>query len=117
MTQEVQPGATLDQMHDAGLGRLRFQPEVGQQHRQPRQRGLGLLPCFAHDDRVVGVPDQHPMPALIPCPIDPVQVDVRQQRRSDPALWSAGDRPPDQTVLHHPGAEHHPHQSAAHPGR
>ncbi len=108
--QEIQPLTVLHQMHDPGLRRLRFQPEVGQQDRQPRKRSLGLLPGIAHDNRVVGVSDQHTVPTFIPCPIDPVQVDVRQQRGSDPALWSASHRPPYPAVLHDPGAEHHPHQ-------
>src|SRR6476659_67726 len=46
------------------------------------------------------------MPANVPCPIDPVQVNVSHQRRNDAARWSAGDRPPDLPVAHHPGPQH-----------
>jgi hypothetical protein len=32
---------------------------------------------------IIGEPNQHPMPANVPCPIDPVQVNVSHQRRND----------------------------------
>jgi len=41
--EEVEALALLGQVHDPGLGRLRFQTEVGQQYRKPRERDLGLL--------------------------------------------------------------------------
>jgi hypothetical protein len=44
--EEVEAFLALGQVHDAGLGRLGFQPELGQQRGQPRQRGLGLLPAL-----------------------------------------------------------------------
>jgi hypothetical protein len=49
--EEVEAFLALGQVHDAGLGRLGFQPELGQQRGQPRQRGLGLLPASAHHDQ------------------------------------------------------------------
>ena len=42
--EELQPLAFLDQVHNPGLRELGFQPELAQQDRQPRQRGLGLRP-------------------------------------------------------------------------
>ena len=46
--------------------------------------------CRHITTRVVGVADQHPVPASSPCPVEPVQVDVAQQRRDHPALRGAG---------------------------
>ena len=37
--EEVDSLAPDAQLHDPGLGRFRAQPEFGQQHGQPRQRG------------------------------------------------------------------------------
>jgi len=73
-------------LHDPGLGRLRFQTEVGQQDFQLRKRSLGLPFRGAHHHHVIGEPHQDPVLTRIPCPIDPVQIDVRQQRGNDPAL-------------------------------
>ena len=50
------------------------------------------------------------MLANVPCPIDPVQVNVSHQRRNDAALWGSGDRPPDLPVAHHPGTQHRAQQ-------
>jgi hypothetical protein len=52
--QEVESLAPFGQVHDAGLGRLGPQPQLGQQPRQPCQRGLGLLSVAAHHHHVVG---------------------------------------------------------------
>ena len=78
--EEIEPLAPFGQVHDAGLGRLGLQPQLGQQHRQPRQRGLGLLPACAHHDHVVGEAHQNAVLPTRPCPVQPVQVDVGQQR-------------------------------------
>ena len=78
-TQEVKPRAPGLQVHEAGLGRLRLQSEISQQGRQALQRPLGLAAGPAHHDQVVGEPHQHPV-ALVPCPVEPVQVDVAHQR-------------------------------------
>ena len=62
---------------------------VGQQLSKPRKRGLGLLPGTAHHHQVVGEADQHPVLARIPHPIEPVQVDVAEQRGlADPLVGS-----------------------------
>ena len=74
--QEIEAFFAFGQVHDAGLSRFGFQPQLGQQHRQPRQRGLGLPPALAHHQRVVGVAHQHAVLACCPCPVQPVQVDV-----------------------------------------
>ena len=83
MTEEIKPRSSHRQVHDAGLRRFGFQPQLGQQDSQLRQGSLGLFPGGAHHRRVIGEPDQHPMSANVPCPIDPVQVNVRHQRRKD----------------------------------
>jgi Recombinase zinc beta ribbon domain len=51
---DIKPLATNNQLHDAGLGRFRFQAELGQQGRQPRERGFGLRAGPAHHQHVVG---------------------------------------------------------------
>ena len=81
--EEIKPRFSHRQPDDAGLRRFGFQTQLGQQDSQLRERSLGLFPGGAHHHHVIGEPDQHPMPANVPCPIDPVQVDVSQQRRND----------------------------------
>ena len=75
--EEIEALAAFLQVHDAGLGRLRLQAEPGQQGCQPLQRGLGLAAGPAHHDQVIGEPHQHPV-AVVPRPVQPVQVDVAQ---------------------------------------
>jgi hypothetical protein len=58
--EELNPATTDLEVHDPRLGLLGLQAKVGQQHPQPRQRGLGLLPGGAQHQRVVGVAHQHP---------------------------------------------------------
>jgi hypothetical protein len=70
--EEVEPLATLDQVHDPRLGRLGLQPQVGQQHSKPRQRGLGLPTGPADHQQIIGVPHQRPVRAT-PRPVQPVQ--------------------------------------------
>jgi hypothetical protein len=41
--------------------------------------GLGLLPGSAHHHQVIAVAHQHPVPARLPYPVQPVQVDVAEQ--------------------------------------
>ena len=107
-TEEIKSPATHSQPHDPGLGRFRFQTEIGQQAPQLPEGSFGLRARRAHHQHVVGVTHQHSVLALIPCPVQPVQVDVSQQRGQHPALRSAGDRPADLPVAHHPCAQHHP---------
>ncbi len=107
--EEIETLASLLQMDDAGLGRLRLQAEPGQQDGQPLQRGLGLAAGPAHHDQVISEPDQHPI-AVVPCPVQPVQVDVAHDGADHPALRGAGVRTPDLTVLHHPCPQHRAQQ-------
>lgn len=105
-TKEIKSLASQRQVNNPGLGRLRFQTEVGQQARQPFQGGFGLPTGRAHHQRVVGIAHQHPVLPCLPGPVDPVQEDVGQQRRYHPALRSASDRPADLSVLHDSGPQH-----------
>jgi len=83
--EEVETLASLFQVHDPGLGRLRLQAQVSQQGSQPLQRGLGLAAGPAHHDQVISEPDQHPI-TVIPCPVQPVQVDIAHGGTENPAL-------------------------------
>ena len=107
--EEVKTLAFLLQVHDAGLGRLRLQAEPGQQACQPRQRGLGLAAGPAHHHQVVREPDQHAV-AVVPSPVQPVQVDVAHDGADHPALRGAGIRSPDLAVFHHSRAQHRAQQ-------
>ena len=62
----------------------------------------GLRFRSAHHDEIVGVADEHTVSACPPAPVEPVQVDVAEQRRDDAALWRAADAAPDRPFLHHP---------------
>ncbi len=78
--EEVKPRAPLGQVHDTGLGRLGLQPESGQQGRELRKRSLCLFPGAAHHHHVVGIADQFAMLLGPPCPVQPVQVGITEQR-------------------------------------
>jgi hypothetical protein len=83
--EEIKAGSTLDQMHYSSLRLFRAQPQVGQQAAQPFQRGLRLCLRATHHHGVVAVPDEHPVLLGPPFPVQPVQVDVGQQRGGDAA--------------------------------
>jgi hypothetical protein len=104
--EEVEPLAVHLQVDDPGLGLLRLQAEFGQQALQPLQGGFGLLAAGAHHHRVVGTAHQHPVIPCRPRPVQPVQIDIGQQRGDNPAVGSAGHRPTDLPVLHDPGPQH-----------
>ena len=50
------------------------------------------------------------MPTHVPSPVEPVQVDVAQQRGDHPALRGAGHRLAYRTALHHSCPQHHAQQ-------
>ena len=68
--EEVHTLAPCGQLHDPGLGRFRAQPEFGQQHGQPRQRGHRLPLRPAHHQRIVGLAHVGPVCAP-PRPVEP----------------------------------------------
>jgi hypothetical protein len=55
---------------------------------------------------VIGVPHELAHTLRVPLPVEPVQVDVAEQRGDNPALGRARDRRADHAVLHHPGTKH-----------
>jgi hypothetical protein len=57
-----------------------FGSKPGQHGCQLQQRSLGLPAGTAHHDQIIGEADQHTVPTNIPGPVNPVQVNVRQQR-------------------------------------
>src|SRR6185295_10583580 len=101
---EVHSLTPRGQLHDPGLGRFRAQPEFGQQHGQPRQRGHRLPLRPAHHQRIVGVADVGPVCAP-PRPVQPVQVGVAHQRTDHPALRGARHRAPHRALFHHSRAQ------------
>src|SRR6266481_5724288 len=98
--EEIKAPASHLQVHYPGLGRLRLQAETGQQASQALQRPFGLAAGPAHDGRIVGITHQDPV-LLVPCPVEPVQVDVAEDGTYHPTLWGPGDRPPKLPVLHY----------------
>ena len=88
--EEVQPLAPFAQVHDPRLGLLGLEPELGQDRPQRREGALGLRLRPAHHHQIVRVADQHPVPARLPLPVEPVQVDVAQHGRDHPALRGTG---------------------------
>ncbi len=89
--QEVEALAAFEVDHPS-LGWLDAQPEPGEfllQHDE-RPFRLGLVP--ADDHEIIRVADEPPQPAVtpFPLPVEPVEVDVGEQGRDDPALRCAG---------------------------
>jgi hypothetical protein len=80
--EEVEALASFPQLHDPRLGLFRLKPELGQKRPEHAERapGFGLRP--AHHHEIVGVADEHTVPTCLPCPVEPVQVDVAEQRRA-----------------------------------
>jgi hypothetical protein len=62
---------------------LQLQPQTGQTLTQHAQRPFGLPSAVADRHQIIGIADQHPV-ALAPCPVEPVQVDVGEQRGDHP---------------------------------
>ena len=70
--EEVQPLASLAQVHGPRLGPLELKAQLGQDRRERRQGALGLPPGPAHHQQIVRVTHQHSTPARPPRPIEPV---------------------------------------------
>jgi hypothetical protein len=103
---EVQPFASFREVNDPGLHRLGRKAQPGEDRRQRIQRADNLPAVLAHHDEIVGVAHQDPVARVLPSPVEPVQVDVGQQRRDHAALRSPDVTTPHDAVLHHPGAQH-----------
>jgi hypothetical protein len=108
--EEINPLASLSQVHDPGLGVLELKPKLRQDRPQRRKRRLGLRTRPAHHHQIVRETHQNATPALRPLPVKPVQVDVAQAGRDHPALRRSGQLARDRPVLHHPRAQHRAHE-------
>ena len=94
--EEIEALASIHQVDDPRLGRLRLQAEVGEQRREPRQGSLGLRSGAAHHYQVIGIPDQGSARLVLPGPVKPVQATTRATARShwrDGALSSSSGKP------------------------
>jgi len=103
---EVHSLAFLPQVHDPRLGRLEFESHPGQDHRERHEGILGFPPGLAQRQQIVGIANQNPVPARLPFPVKPVQVDVAQDGRNNTALRGAAHPMPDRSCLQHPDAQH-----------
>ena len=70
---------------------LSSRTELAEQVAQQGQSPLRFLPAPAEHHEVVGVTHQHTPALRLPCPVQPVQVDVGKQRGHHPALRRARD--------------------------
>jgi hypothetical protein len=61
---------------------------------------------FAHHQQIIRIADQHPVSACRPLPVEPMQVDVAQDRRNHAALRGAAPATFDRAVLQDPGPQH-----------
>ncbi len=109
--EEVKALASFAQVHDPRLGLLGSQPKRSQDDPQRVERVTSIVLAVAHHDEIVGVADQRAAPASPPGPVEPVQVDVGEQRRDDPALRRPGVAAHDRALPHHPSTQHRAQQS------
>src|SRR5947209_8578533 len=86
---ETQKLEALRHRHDAGLLRVKPQSQLAFENLAGEQEGFGCLALtLGEDDKVVGIAHQT-VAGLDHTSVQPVQVDVRQQRRERAALWRA----------------------------
>src|SRR6266545_2499424 len=109
-TEEVETLASLPQMHDPRLRLLQREAEFGQDASQRHEGAFGLPFAPAQHHQIVGVTHQYAAPARLPDPVEPVQVDVAEQRRDNTTLRRTGHAAPDRALLHHPRAQQRTHQ-------
>src|SRR6266545_2631546 len=99
-TEEVETLASLPQMHDPRLRLLQREAEFGQDASQRHEGAFGLPFAPAQHHQIVGVTHQYAAPARLPDPVEPVQVDVAEQRRDNTTLRRTGHAAPDRALLH-----------------
>ena len=104
--EEVQPLTSLVEVHDPRLGLLGFKAQLRQERPKRHECRFGLAFGLAHNDEIVGVTAQHAVPAPLPLPVEPVQVDVAEHGRDHPALRRARSGTSDSPVHHGPGVQH-----------
>jgi hypothetical protein len=88
----------------------RERTQFGEDRRQRHKSAFGFPAGLAHHQQVIRVADECSAPARLPCPVEPVQIDVAQDGRNHTALRSPGTAAPDRPILHHPGAQHRAHE-------
>lgn len=77
--QELEP---VLHAHDAGLGLGHGKPDVTQDRAHQAISGLNLPASVGQDHEVIGIADQ-PEPGCSHFDIEPVEVDVGEERRAD----------------------------------
>src|SRR5215218_2219962 len=108
--QEVQALTTFGQVHDPGLRELGLKAQARKDRLQRLKGVIGFPAVLAHRHEIVGITDQHPNARRLPLPVEPVKVDVGEQRRDHAALRGSGRSAGDRAVLHDAGAQHAAHQ-------
>ena len=103
--EEVEALASFPQVHDPRLRLLRLKPKLREECPERGKRAPGLRLRPAHHHEIVGVADKDTVPARLPVAVEPVQVDVAEQGRDDPALRRAADLAPHRSLLHDPGTQ------------
>lgn len=84
--EEVEPLASVAQLDDPGPGLLGRQTELGQDEPEHGERPLRLGPIPPHHHQIVGAAHEHTAAARLTGWVGPVQLEVREQGRDDPAL-------------------------------
>ena len=84
--EKVQPLPAFFKVHDPRLGLLELKPQLGEDRRERRKRLLGFLSAVAERQQIIRVAHQHTATAFCPLPVEPVQVDVGETGREDPAI-------------------------------
>ena len=110
--EEVEALFAVVELDSPRLVRVQLETQALQDDPDAFLRLLAILPGAAHHHEVVRVPHQRSQRSAVAGPqdIEHVQIDVRHQRRDDPALRCARDRRRDGPVFHHPGLEPLPQQ-------
>ncbi|MGB3952888.1 MAG: hypothetical protein WBK99_07115 [Solirubrobacterales bacterium] len=104
--EKVKTLSAFSQVHDPRLGLLEFKAHLDEELLERIQSALRLAPRLAHHYEIVGVATQCANSARLPLPVEPVEVDVAEQRRDRTALRRDGDAAPDRPLLHHSCAQH-----------
>src|SRR5665213_3464788 len=75
---EIQPLASLSQLHDPGLRLLELKAHLGEDRGERLEGVLGIPPGLAYRQQIVCVAQQYPVFSLGPLPVKPVQINVAQ---------------------------------------
>ncbi len=72
--EEIEPGATSDELHDPRFLGLRSQAEAFEQRGQLHQGSFSLVSGSTDHQQIIGVADQPPIGGT-PCPVETTEVD------------------------------------------